>query len=347
MPAGKLSAGTIFQKEGKHTVRGLNRKYVVKRFFSCLLTLFIALTINFILPRLMGGNPAEYIASQTAMNSPEYVEALTEQFGLNQNVFVQYGSYLKQLLHFNFGISYANYPTPVSTIILNALPWTLLIVLSSTIISFAIAWLIGTLCAMKKGSAFDKINVSVSFYIQSVPYYFVAMILLMVFAFSLKWFPLSHALSTRAAYAGAFAKFGDILYHAFLPVLSLVLVGLAGRMIMMRSNVLQVFSEDYIVLAQAKGLKRSKILSKYALRNALLPSFTGLMVSLGQAVGGALVTELIFSYPGVGLTIYNAIMSQDYPVIQGCFAIIAVCVVTLNFIADLLYPIIDPRVSMS
>lgn len=328
-------------------MRGLNRNYVIRRFFSCLLTLFIALTINFILPRLMGGNPAEYIASQTAMNSPEYVEALTEQFGLNQNVFVQYGSYLKQLLHFNFGISYANYPTPVSTIIMNALPWTLLIVLSSTIISFAIAWLIGTLCAMKKGSAFDKVNVSVSFYIQSVPYYFVAMILLMVFAFTLKWFPLSHALSTRAAYAGALAKFGDILYHAFLPVLSLVLVGLAGRMIMMRSNVLQVFSEDYIVLAQAKGLKRSKILSKYALRNALLPSFTGLMVSLGQAVGGALVTELIFSYPGVGLTIYNAIMSQDYPVIQGCFAIIAVCVVSLNFIADLLYPIIDPRVSMS
>ena len=113
-------------------------------------------------------------------------------------------------------------------------------------------------------------------------------------------------------------------------------------MIMMRSNILQVFSEDYIVLAQAKGLKRSKILSKYALRNALLPSFTGLMVSLGQAVGGALVTELVFSYPGLGLTIYNAIMNQDYPVVQGCFALIALCVVVLNFIADLLYPIIRP-----
>lgn len=328
-------------------MRGLNRQYVVKRLFSCLLTLFIALTINFMLPRCMGGNPAEYIASQTAMNSPEYVAALTEQFGLNENIFVQYGSYLKQLLQFNFGISYANYPTPVSQIILSALPWTLLIVLSSTIISFAIAWLMGTLCAMKKGSKFDKVSVGISFYVQSVPYYFVAMILLMVFAFSLKWFPLSHALSARAAYTGAFDKLGDILYHAFLPVLSLVLVNLAGRMIMMRSNVLQVFSEDYIVLAQAKGLTRGKILGKYALRNALLPSFTGLMVSLGQAVGGALVTELIFSYPGLGLTIYNAIMSQDYPVIQGCFALIAVCVVVLNFVADLLYPLIDPRVSMS
>ena len=328
-------------------MRGLNKGYVIKRFFSAVLTLFIALTINFALPRLMGGNPAEYIASKTAMNSPEYVEALTEQFGLNEGIFTQYISYLKQLVHFNFGISYANYPTPVSDIIINALPWTLLIVLSSTIISFAIAWVLGTLAAMKKGSVFDKTTVGISFYVQSGPYYFVAMILLMVFAFNLDWFPLSHAVSTRVTYTGMIGLLGDIIYHAFLPVLSLVLVGLAGRMIMMRSNILQVFSEDYMVLAQAKGLRRSKILSKYALRNALLPSFTGLMVSLGQAVGGALVTELVFSYPGLGLTIYNAIMNQDYPVVQGCFALIAVCVVVLNFLADLLYPIIDPRVSMS
>ena len=328
-------------------MRGLNKGYVIKRFFSAVLTLFIALTINFALPRLMGGNPAEYIASKTAMNSPEYVEALTEQFGLNEGIFTQYISYLKQLVHFNFGISYANYPTPVSDIIINALPWTLLIVLSSTIISFAIAWVLGTLAAMKKGSVFDKTTVGISFYVQSVPYYFVAMILLMVFAFNLDWFPLSHAVSTRVTYTGMIGLLGDIIYHAFLPVLSLVLVGLAGRMIMMRSNILQVFSEDYMVLAQAKGLRRSKILSKYALRNALLPSFTGLMVSLGQAVGGALVTELVFSYPGLGLTIYNAIMNQDYPVVQGCFALIAVCVVVLNFLADPLYPIIDPRVSLS
>ena len=328
-------------------MRGLNKGYVIKRFFSAVLTLFIALLINFALPRLMGGNSGEYIASKTAMNSPEYVEALTEQFGLNEGIFTQYISYLKQLVHFNFGISYANYPTPVSDIIINALPWTLLIVLSSTIISFAIAWVLGTLAAMKKGSVFDKTTVGISFYVQSVPYYFVAMILVMVFAFNLDWFPLSHAVSTRVTYTGMIGLLGDIIYHAFLPVLSLVLVGLAGRMIMMRSNILQVFSEDYMVLAQAKGLRRSKILSKYALRNALLPSFTGLMVSLGQAVGGALVTELVFSYPGLGLTIYNAIMNQDYPVVQGCFALIAVCVVVLNFLADLLYPIIDPRVSLS
>jgi peptide/nickel transport system permease protein len=140
---------------------------------------------------------------------------------------------------------------------------------------------------------------------------------------------------------------GPISYHAFLPVLSLIVVSLAGRMVMMRSNILQIFSEDYITLAQAKGLKRSKILMKYALRNALLPSFTGLMLSLGSAVGGAITTEIIFSYPGIGLTIMNAIYNQDYPLIQGCFAIIAVCVVAMNLLADLIYPLLDPRVALS
>jgi peptide/nickel transport system permease protein len=140
---------------------------------------------------------------------------------------------------------------------------------------------------------------------------------------------------------------GPIAYHAFLPVLSLVVVSLAGRMVMMRSNILQIFSEDYITLAQAKGLKRSKILMKYALRNALLPSFTGLMLSLGSSVGGAITTELLFSYPGIGLTIMNAIYTQDYPLIQGCFAMIAICVVIMNLLADLIYPLLDPRVNLT
>lgn len=328
-------------------MRGYSVKYIVKRLLGAALTLYIALTINFILPRMMGGDPAQYIASQTAMNSPEYVELLRREFGLDKGYLAQYGAYFVQLLHLNFGISYSNFPTEVKTIILRAMPWTLFIVLTSTLISFAIAWITGTICAMKKGSIYDRVHVGVSFYIQALPYYFVAMMLLMLFAFKLKWFPLSHALSTRARYTTWVGKLGDILYHGFLPIVSLILVNLAGRMIMMRSNVLQIFSEDYIVLAQAKGLKKSTILSKYALRNAMLPSFTGLMTSLGQAVAGAMVTELIFSYPGIGLTIYNAIMNRDYPVIQGCFAIIAFCTVIMNLVADLIYPLIDPRVSLS
>ncbi|MEG1427064.1 MAG: ABC transporter permease [Oscillospiraceae bacterium] len=328
-------------------MRGITFKYVAKRLFSAILTLLVALTFNFLLPRMMGGNPADYLASQTAMGSPEYAETIKEQFGLDKSLPEQYIKYMNELLHGNLGVSYTNFPIPVRDIIVKAMPWTLLIVLISTLLSFAIAWLLGTVAALKKGSLFDNIAVGSAFYIQSIPYFWVGMLIVMSLGFYLNWFPMGHAMSPGVELNSWVEVAGNIAYHAILPVLSLVIVSLAGRMIMMRSNILQVFSEDYIVLAQAKGLKRGKILSKYALRNAMLPSFTGLMLSLGQAVGGAIATEMIFSYPGIGLTIMNAILSHDYPLIQGCFAIIAVSVVSLNFIADLIYPLIDPRVSLS
>lgn len=327
-------------------MKGITLKYVCKRFLSALFTLWVALTFNFLLPRMMGGDPAEYLASQSALGSAEYAQQVREQFGLDKSIFEQYVRYLGGLLQGDLGVSYTNFPIPVSQIITQAIPWTLLVVLISTLLSFLIAWIIGTLAALKKGSWFDNLAVGTSFYIQSIPYFWVGMLLVMGLGYHLGWFPMGHAMTPGAELGNFWAKAGNIAYHAFLPVLSLVIVSLAGRMIMMRSNILQVFSEDYIVLAQAKGLRRSKILTKYALRNALLPSFTGLMLSLGQAVGGAIATEIIFSYPGIGLTIMNAILSHDYPLVQGCFAIIALSVVAINFLADLIYPLIDPRVSL-
>lgn len=327
-------------------MKGITLKYVCKRLLSALFTLWVALTFNFLLPRMMGGDPAEYLASQNAMGSAEYAQQIREQFGLDKGLLEQYVRYLGGLIRGDLGISYTNFPISVTDIIVQAMPWTLLIVLTSTLLSFLIAWIVGTLAALKKGSLFDNTVVGVSFYIQSVPYFLVAMLLVMGLGYYLNWFPMGHAMTPGADLGGFRVLVKNIAYHAFLPVLSLVIVSLAGRMIMMRSNILQVFSEDYIVLAQAKGLRRRKILTKYALRNALLPSFTGLMLSLGQAVGGAIATEMIFSYPGIGLTIMNAVLSHDYPLVQGCFAIIALSVVTLNFLADLIYPLIDPRVSL-
>ena len=327
-------------------MKGITVKYVCKRFISALFTLWVALTFNFLLPRMMGGDPAEYLASQSALGSAEYAQQVREQFGLDKSIFEQYARYLGGLFQGDLGVSYTNFPIPVSDIITQAIPWTLLVVIISTLLSFLIAWIIGTLAALKKGSWLDNLAVGTSFYIQSIPYFWVGMLLVMGLGYYLGWFPMGHAMTPGAELGNFWAKAGNIAYHACLPVLSLVIVSLAGRMIMMRSNILQVFSEDYIVLAQAKGLRRSKILTKYALRNALLPSFTGLMLSLGQAVGGAIATEIIFSYPGIGLTIMNAILSHDYPLVQGCFAIIALSVVAINFLADLIYPLIDPRVSL-
>lgn len=329
-------------------MRNIKASYFVKRIISALFTLWIALTINFFLPRMMGGNPADYIASQSALGSLEYAELLKQQFGLDKSLFQQYIAYFVQLFQGNMGISYSVFQVPVSQIIVQALPWTLLIVLTSTLISFAIAWVLGMIAALKKGGVFDTLVVGSSFYVQSMPYFFVAMLILIWFGFELKWFPMSHALPSGLR--GDIPWYTMVYYiarHAFLPVLSLIVVGLAGRMVMMRSNILQIFSEDYITLAQAKGLRRGTVLRKYALRNALLPSFTGLMLSLGTAVGGAITTEMIYSYPGIGLTIMNAVLSQDYPLIMGCFSIIAVSIVTANFLADLIYPFIDPRVSLS
>lgn len=322
--------------------------YIIKRVAGAVFTLWVAVTINFLLPRVMGGDPADYIASQVAMGSQDYAASLKEQFGLDKGIFEQYGLYMVNLLHGNLGISFSIFPVPVSTIIIRAIPWTLLIVVSATLISFVIAWVLGTLAALKKGSVFDQVVVGTSFYIQSTPYFFVAMLILMGFGFYLGWFPMGNAMPVGIPSGTPWYRLiGPIMYHAFLPVLSIIVVSLSGRMVMMRSNVLQIFSEDYITLAQAKGLKRNKILVKYALRNALLPSFTGLMLSLGSAVGGAITTEIIFAYPGIGLTIMNAIFMHDYPLIQGCFAIIALCVVGMNLLADMVYPLLDPRVSLS
>lgn len=328
-------------------MRRLNAKYVIKRLFGAVLTLWIALTVNFLLPRMMGGDPAEFMASQIALGSPEFAELLRIQFGLDRSLLEQYILYMTQLFRGNLGISFSFFPVPVATIVSRAIPWTLLIVLLSILISFAIAWFLGVLAAMKKGGIYDNAVVATSFYVQSTPYFFIAMMLLMGFGFYLRWFPISHALPPGTPPGTPwFMLIGPVARHAFLPVLSLILVSLAGRLVMMRSNVLQIFSEDYMTLAQAKGLHRRTILWKYALRNAMLPSFTGLMLSLGAAVGGAIATEMIFSYPGIGLTIMQAIHNHDYPVIQGCFAIIAVSVVSLNLLADFIYPFLDPRVSL-
>lgn len=328
-------------------MKNFSLSYFIKRVISALVTLWAAVTIDFALPRLMGGNPAEYLASQSALGSPEYAQMLKAQFGLDKSIWQQYFIYLGQLLHGNFGISYTSFPVPVSHIIMNAIPWTLLIVLSSTIISFIIAWVLGILCALKENSFFDNATVGVSFYIQSTPYFWVGMLILMWLGYYAKIFPIGHAMDSGVTNAVWYQVIPSVMYHAFLPVLSLIIVGLAGRLIMMRSNVLQVFSEDYIMLAQAKGLRRGTILRKYAFKNALLPSFTGFMLSLGTAVSGAMVTEIVFAYPGIGLTIVNAVMGQDYPLIQGCFAIIAISIIAMNFLADMIYPFLDPRVTLS
>jgi len=322
--------------------------YLVKRIAFALATLLAAIVMNFFLPRMIAGNPAEMIASQTALGSQEVAEELKKQFGLdNPNLLYQFKQYLMQLAHGNLGISYFNYPTPVLDVLLKALPWTLGIVSIATVISYLIGWLIGIKGALKPGSWFDNASIGVSFFINSVPYFWVGLLLIYVFSFTLNWFPMGKAFAVDYDTLSPQGKLSSIVYHAILPIISLVVASVASHILVLRNNLIRVLSEDYMLLAKAKGLKAGRRVLHYGVRNAFLPSFTGFMLSLGHVVGGAITMEIVFSYPGVGMIAYNAILNHDYPLIQGAFLMIAVSIIALNLLADLLYPLIDPRVTLA
>lgn len=322
--------------------------YVLRRLSFAIVTLFLAATLDFALPRLVGGNPAQYIASQTALGSPTVARALAKEFDLHSsNPLGQYFSYLGQIAHGNLGVSYEYFPRSVISVLAQALPYTLGLVLTATVISFLVGWGLGILAAWRQRSAFDETVVGVSFFLHAMPYFWTAMVLLFVFAFGLGWFPMGHAFSSSVIQPPLAQRIVQALYHGILPVCSLVLASAAGHLLVMRNNMLATLREDYVVFAKARGISGRRLALRYAARTALLPSFTGLMLSLGTVVGGAIVTEIVFSYPGVGFVTYNAILSHDYPMIQGGFLLLAVSVIVLNLLADLLYPLLDPRVVLS
>jgi peptide/nickel transport system permease protein len=332
----------------RRTSRLPSLRYLGIRLISAIVTLWIAATLDFALPRLAGGDPAQYLASTTSINSPATVAALRKEFGLRGgSIFTQYGDYLRQLLHGNLGVSYEFYPESVSQVLLKALPYTVALVLSAVVISYAVGWTLGVIAAWRHRSLFDDISVGVSFFFYGVPYFWVALLLIFVFSFLLGWFPSGHAFSVSYQSRSVLAAVGDAVDHGLLPVASLVITSLAGHLLVMRNNMLGVLSEDYVALARAKGLSGRTLLFKYVARAAMLPSFTGLMLALGSVVGGAIVTEEVYSYPGLGFTVYNAILNHDYPLIQGGFLVIAVVVIAFNFLADLVYPLLDPRVTAS
>lgn len=326
----------------------MNIAYVANRILFAIVTFIAAVTADFLLPRLMGGNLADALASAQALGSPKVAAALRHQFGLdNPNLLYQYKQYIGQLLHGNMGISYTHFPLPVATVILQALPWTIGIVLTATIISYGVGWLIGIQGAWRRGGALDNTSMAISFFLYSVPYFWIGILIIMVFGFYLDWFPLGQAIPSDFNTLDFPHRVYAVLYHAILPIISMVLASMAGHIIVIRNNLLRVVSEDYMLLAKAKGLSTRRRKYTYAARNALLPSFTGLMTSLGAVVGGAITMEIVFSYPGIGLITFNAILNHDYPLIQGAFFFIAAAVVTANLIADLVYPLLDPRVALA
>ncbi|HEY8543207.1 MAG TPA: ABC transporter permease [Pseudothermotoga sp.] len=310
-----------------------------------LIALWTALTLNFLIPRLMPGDPAERIMSRIAGEaSPSAVEALRIAIGIekDKSLIVQYLEYIKNSFTGNFGISYVYYPVLVRDVLKSSLPWTIGLVGISTAISFLIGTWLGAIAGYKRDKPVGVALTMVSLMIKAFPYFWLSMMFLYLFGYVLKWFPLSNAYSTKEFLSG-WSFVLSVVYHAILPGTTLVVGSIGSWILTMRNNIVSVLAEDYILLAEAKGLSQQEILANYAMKNAILPSVTAFGLSLGFVVSGALLTEIVFSYPGVGYQLYRAAVSQDYPLIQAIFFFISLSVLSANLLMDFVYMFLDPR----
>jgi peptide/nickel transport system permease protein len=324
-------------------------RHLGRRLLSYLITIFAALTINFFIPRLIPGDPISTLLlrmaqqGQVVSGGPELVEAFKRRFGLEGNWLVQYRNYVLRLFEGDLGPSIMAFPMTVQDLIIKALPWTIGLLFVSVMISWILGNILGAFIGWRRESKADTVITSLSLCLHQIPYYFLALILVFLLAYTIPLFPASGALTTGAR-LGGLRLMADIIYHSILPALSIVIVSVGGWVITMRSMILTTLGEDYILLAEAKGLRKNLILMKYALRNALLPQATGLGIALGFIMNGALLTEVIFNYPGLGALFVTALGNVDYNLMQGILLMTIVAVLTANLILEIAYPLIDPRI---
>ncbi|MBW9110634.1 ABC transporter permease [Microbacterium ureisolvens] len=323
--------------------------YILRRLGFYLVAFWVSITLNFFLPRFMPGDPvSRMVARLQGQIRPEQIEALRETFGLSDApLWEQYLRYLGQIFSGNLGFSISRFPTPVIDVISSVLGWTLLLGFVSLIVAVVIGNVLGILAAWRRGGILDSVVPPVLIFIGSFPYFWLAMGLLYLFGVTLQAFPLRHAYEVGTVPEFSLAFVGDVAYHLILPATSIVLVSIGGWMLGMRNTMIATNAEDYIVMAEAKGLRPNRVMMQYAARNALLPSVTAFGMSLGFVVGGALLTEVVFAYPGVGYTLLAAVQNLDYPLMQGLFLTITTAVLIANFLVDIVYVRLDPRVRVS
>lgn len=258
-----------------------------------------------------------------------------------EEIISQYINYLKRVFTGNFGISTSKYPSTVGAVLQLAVPWTLGLVGIATIISFMFGTMLGVKNAWRRESLSSGAILISSLFLQALPYFWIAILLRYIFGFLLEWFPLYGAYTDRAT---GILKFFSIIYHGILPGFVVFIVSIGGWVLTMRNNMIGVLSDNYVSFAKAKGIPDRVVKYLYAARNAVLPSFTGFAMSLGSIIGGSLLTEIVFSYPGIGSMMFDAVQSLDYPLMQACFLLFTMGVLIMNFIVDLLYVVLDPRV---
>lgn len=320
-------------------------KFVLQRLSFYLLTAWAAITINFLIPRLMPGDPVQsLIARYQGQLSSKSIASLETLFGLDRDssLWQQYLDYWANLARGDLGLSFTFFPTPVSEVMAQSLPWTLALVGTTTLISFLVGTGVGILAGWKRGSWLDGL-LPVTTFISAIPYFWLGLIAIALFAVQWPLFPAAGGYDTSLV-PGLSAEFaGSALYHAVLPGATIVLSAMAGWILGMRNMMVTVSSEDYVTVAHAKGLSERRVMFSYAARNAILPNVSGFALSLGFIVGGTLLVEMVFSYPGIGYVLFQGVNAKDYPLMQGVFLIITLAVLAANLLADLLYMLLDPR----
>ncbi|GAA1593777.1 ABC transporter permease [Actinoplanes couchii] len=322
--------------------------HLLRKLGFYLVALWAALTVNFAIPRMMPGDPVEIMLSKLGQKGPvtedtrEAIEALLGT-GAGRPLWSQYRDYLAGLAHGDLGVSVVFFPAPVSTIIGQTLPWTIGLIGLATVISFLTGVGLGTLAGWKRGSWMDNL-IPVTTMFQSVPYFWLALILLFLLGSVWPLFPLNGGYDVYEVTPGWTGEFlGSVVYYGTLPALTIIISSIGGWMLGMRNMMVSTLSEDYMLTAEAKGLRPGRIMRRYAARNAVLPSVSGFAISLGFVVAGSIVTEAVFSYPGIGSALLQAVGGNDYALMQGIFLIITLSVLGANLLVDLLYSVIDPR----
>lgn len=322
--------------------------HILRKVAFYVVALWAAVTINFLIPRMMPGNPVDIMLAKLAQHgpvAPATRHALEVLFGTDTHspMWRQYINYIGALLHGDLGTSVTFFPTRVSTVIGQSLPWTVALVGVATIITFLLGILLGTFAGWRRGTWIDSL-IPATTVLQSIPYFWLALVLLLVFSSHLHWFPISGGYDVNnwdPAWDLGFIQ--NAAYYAVLPAATIVISGIGGWILGMRNMMVSTLSEDYVLTAEAKGLHPMRIMTTYAARNAVLPSVAGFAISLGFVVSGSIVMEQVFSYPGIGYTLLQAVQNNDYALMQGIFLVITLAVLGANLVVDLLYGFIDPR----
>jgi peptide/nickel transport system permease protein len=319
--------------------------FLFRRLGFYLAAFLAAATVNFFLPRLMPGNPIEIMFSSAGSDlSAENLEALKLTFGFVEGpLWQQYLTYLHSVFTGDLGRSIKYFPLPVTELLVRALVWTMGLMGTATLISFTLGTVLGIMAAWRRGSTFDVVFSVGAIMATSMPAMVLSLVALFVFGFELNWFPTGYAADPALDPSFSWPYVSSVLRHGILPVLTLSIVLTGGFLVTMRNNMINLLGEDYIVMARAKGLSDSHVMFWYAARNALLPTVSSLAIAIGAVLGGSLVTEVVFNYPGLGNTLYQAILARDYPVIQGQLLIMTLAMLTANFIVDVSYVLLDPR----